>query len=180
MHMMKRPVLIVWLFLFWTTLGLFFALQNYLLGQGRLDWATSLRWAMPQWYVWGLLAPGVAAVERWVGRGRPIGTRLALQVPLGIAWTVLALTIRVSIRPLIGNTWPVSLWIYTIERFNWDLMIYAVIAGVAIARDYAQQARSHEREAHRLQLESVELQRHLAESRLQSLRSQLQPHFLFN
>jgi hypothetical protein len=55
-----------------------------------------------------------------------------------------------DIRPLIGNTWPQSIWRYALERFNWDLLIYAVIAGVVIACDYAAQARAHEREAHRL------------------------------
>jgi two-component system LytT family sensor kinase len=105
-------------------------------------------------------------VVRRLGRGRSIGVRLAQQVPLGIAWTLLAICIRLFVRPLIGNTWPESIWRYGIERFNWDLMIYGVIAGVAIARDYATQARDHER--------------HLAEARMQSLRSQLQPHFLFN
>jgi LytS/YehU family sensor histidine kinase len=49
-----------------------------------------------------------------------------------------------------------------------------------MARSYAQQARDRQRDVHRLQLESVALQQHLAEARLQSLRTQLQPHFLFN
>ena len=67
-----------------------------------------------------------------------------------------------------------------LQRFDWDLLIYAVIAGVAIARDYAVQARDQERASHALQIESLELQQLLTEARLQSLRSQLQPHFLFN
>ena len=135
---------------------------------------------MPRWYVWGLLAPLIAATDRRIGRGRSLGLRLALQLPLGVAWTLAAITIGLLLRPLIGTDWPPSAWRFVLERFNWDLLIYAVIAGVAIARDYARQARHHERDAHRLQLEAVDLQRHLVESRLQSLRSQLQPHFLFN
>lgn len=177
---LRRLTVVLWAFVFWTTLGLFFASQDYLLGEGQVSFTLALRWAMPRWYIWGLLAPLVAAVDRWVGRGRSIGVRLALHVPLGIAWTAFALICRLSIRPLLGTDWPQSLSHYIVERVYWDLLIYAVIAGVAIARDYAAQARMHEQEAHRLQLESVELQRHLAEARLQSLRSQLQPHFLFN
>jgi two-component system LytT family sensor kinase len=163
---MKRPIAILWAFAFCTALGLFFALQIYLLGDETMTWSTALRWALPQWYVWGLLAPVVFKVERWAGRGRTLAARLAQQLPLGIAFTLLAIAIRLFLRPWIGNTWPTSIWRYVVERFNWDLLIYVVIAGVSMARDYAQQARDHER--------------HLAEARLQSLRSQLQPHFLFN
>jgi hypothetical protein len=115
---MRRPWLIVWAFVFWTALGLFFASQIYLLGDQSMTWSTALRWGMPQWYIWGLLAPAVAVVERRIGRGRPIGVRLALHVPMGIAWTLFALSIRLCIRPLIGNTWPQSIWRYALERFK--------------------------------------------------------------
>jgi two-component system LytT family sensor kinase len=70
--------------------------------------------------------------------------------------------------------------VFFIGRFYWDLLIYAGIAGVAVAWDLARQARDQERETHRLQLEAEALQRTLAEARLQALRSQLHPHFLFN
>jgi two-component system LytT family sensor kinase len=176
----RRITFVLWAFVFWTALGLFFASQDYLLGGGKVGFTLALRWAMPRWYLWGLLAPLIAAVDRRIGRGLPIGQRLALQVPLGLAWTALAIALRLVIRPLLGTNWPQSISYYVIERVYWDLLIYAVIAGVAIARDYAAQARAHQQDAHRLQLEAVELQRHLTEARLQSLRSQLQPHFLFN
>ena len=167
-------------FVFWTMLGLFFATQDYLMGGEGVTWTLALRWAMPRWYLWGLLTPAIVAVDRWIGRSRSIGPRVALHLPVGLAWTSFALAIRLYIRPLLGLNWPASVAYFVIERFYWDLLIYAAIVGVAIARDYAGRARAHEQEAHRLQLESVELQRHLTEARLQSLRSQLHPHFLFN
>jgi LytS/YehU family sensor histidine kinase len=55
-----------------------------------------------------------------------------------------------------------------------------VIAGLAIASDYASQTRQRESEAHRLALQTADLERRLVESQLQSLRAQVQPHFLFN
>jgi two-component system LytT family sensor kinase len=177
---LRGPMLVVWAFVFWTVLGVFFASQIMLMGGENVTWTLAFIYAMPQWYAWGLLTPGVVVVDRWLGRGRSIGARLAMHLPLAVGWTLLCISIRLFVRPLIGNTWPPSIPRFYLERFNWDLLIYAVIAGIAIARDYARQARDHEREAHRLQLEAVELQRHLAEARLQSLRSQLQPHFLFN
>jgi sensor histidine kinase YesM len=176
----RRLTVVLWAIVFWTMLVLFFASQDYVLGDGRVSLTLALKWEGSRWYLWGLLAPLIAAVDRWIGRGRPLGRRLALHLPLGLAWTALALTIRLYIRPLIGVDWPSSIATYVLERVYWDLLIYAVIAGVVIALDLAAEARAHEQEAHRLQLEAVELERHLAEARLQSLRSQLQPHFLFN
>src|SRR5262249_8139885 len=114
---MKRPITILWAFAFCTALGLFFAVQNYLLGDESMNWATALRWALPQWYVWGLLAPVVFKVERWAGHGRSLTARLAQQLPLGVAFTLLAIVIRLFIRPYIGNNWPVAIPRYFIERF---------------------------------------------------------------
>lgn len=51
---------------------------------------------------------------------------------------------------------------------------------MAIARDYAAQLRKRERQAHEMALQTADLERRLVEARLQSLRAQLQPHFLFN
>jgi hypothetical protein len=180
MSRLRLPALALWVFLFWTALGLFFATQIILLGPPEVTWRLALVYSMPRWYVWGLLTPGIVIVDRWVGAGRTLRARLLLHLPLGLAWTALAIAIRLFVRPLVGNTWPPSIARFFLERVYWDLLIYAVIAGVAVARDYARQLREQEQQAHQLQLEAVELQRHLAEARLQSLRSQLQPHFLFN
>jgi signal transduction histidine kinase len=54
--------------------------------------------------------------------------------------------------------------------------VYAVLRGVA----YYRQSREQERAAAALELKTSELQRRLAEAQLQGLRSQLNPHFLFN
>ena len=107
--------------------------QTYLLMEDGGGWSLALRWAMPQWYAWGLLTPGIAAVERRIGRGRPLGARLALQLPLGVGWTLLAIGMCLCVRPLIGTAWPASIGAFVLERFNWDLLIYAVIAGVIVA-----------------------------------------------
>jgi two-component system LytT family sensor kinase len=167
-------------FAFWTVLGLFFASQLVILGGSEVTWRQALQMAMPRWYVWGALSPGIVAVDRWLGADRSLAGRLALHLPLAVAWTSVALTIRLLIRPLNGMPWPESLLAFALGRFYWDILIYGVIAGVAVAREYAAKAREQERRSHQLQIESIELQRHLTEARLQSLRSQLHPHFLFN
>jgi two-component system LytT family sensor kinase len=166
-----------WSFLFWTGLGLFFASQLVFAG---LPWSVALSFSMPRWYTWGLLAPLVFWLDRRLGANRSLGARVALHVPLGIACTLLSIVIRLVSRPLRGSPWPPNIWQFFLERFYWDLLIYAVIAGVSIARDYAAQVRERDRQAHDLALEAADLQRRLVEARLQSLRAQLHPHFLFN
>jgi two-component system LytT family sensor kinase len=152
----------LWASLLWTAMSVFFASQIVVLQRGRASWAVALSLTMPRWYVWGLLTPGIFWVDRRIGLNRSLPARLACHVPLGIAWTSLSIFIRLVSRPLRGSPWPPSIWLFFVERFYWDLVIYAVIAGVSIARDYAAQVRQ------------------LVEARLQSLRAQLQPHFLFN
>ena len=163
--------------LFWTGLGVFFASQLYLAG---VTWSEALAFSMPRWYAWGLVAPGVFWADRRLGANRTLASRVALHVPLGIAWTSLSILIRLATRPLRGSPLPASLTAFFLERFYWDLLIYAVIAGVAVARDYESQVRERERQAHELALQTADLERRLVESRLQSLRAQLHPHFLFN
>jgi two-component system, LytTR family, sensor kinase len=167
-----------WSFLFWTGLGLFFASQLVFAG---LPWSVALSFSMPRWYTWGLLASGVFWVDRRLGATlKSLGARVALHVPVGIACTCLSIVIRLVSRPLRGSPWPPNVWEFFLERFYWDLLIYAVIAGVSIARDYAAQISERDRQAHEQALETADLQRRLVEARLQSLRAQLHPHFLFN
>lgn len=174
-----RVRLVAAVFAFWTGMGLFFASQIYIL-DGDVTWRRALQFALPRWYSWGLLAPAIAAVDRRLLSRQPLTARLAWHVPLMLGFTGVALALRLVTRPLVGNPWPQSIVVYVLERAYWDILIYAVIAGVVIARDYASHVREEQERSHRLQLEAVELERLLTEARLQTLRSQLQPHFLFN
>jgi two-component system, LytTR family, sensor kinase len=164
-------------FLFWTALGVFFASQLRFEG---LPWGVALAYSMPRWYSWGLLTPGVLRVDRWLGRTRSLAARVAWHVPIGVGWTCLAITIRLVTRPLRGSPPISSISFFFLDRFYWDLLIYGVVIGFAISRDYAAQVRERERQASELAIETAELERRLAEARLQALRTQIHPHFLFN
>jgi signal transduction histidine kinase len=165
--------------LFWTALGVFFATQIYLLNRST-PWTTALAFSLPRWYVWGLLTPAIFWVDRRLGATCSLKVRVAWNVPIGIAWTCLSLAIRLLTRPLRGSPQIPTVTAFFLERFYWDLLIYAVIVGVSISRDYAFQVREQERQSHQLALEAADLERRLVEARLEALRAQLHPHFLFN
>ena len=64
--------------------------------------------------------------------------------------------------------------------FLYDFMVYMVVLGAALARNYVVRYQARLDEARRLQAEAAELHAQLADARLNALRSQLNPHFLFN
>jgi signal transduction histidine kinase len=163
-------------YLLWTALAVFFATQLYFAG---LSWQQALSWTLPRWYSWGLVTPAIFRLDRWLATRTRLPVRVALHVPLGLAWTTLAILLRLIVRAS-GGRFPPDLGAYFLDRFYSDLPIYAVIAGISFARQYAAQVERSTRQAHELALRTADLERRLVESRLQSLRAQLQPHFLFN
>lgn len=163
--------------LLWTALAVVFASQLYFAG---LPWGQALAWSVPRWYSWGLIAPAVFWLDRRIGRRLSLPARVAVHVPLGVFWTSASIGLRLVTRPLRGAGVPDNLSAFFLDRFYSDLLIYAVIAGAALARDYAAQVRDREREAQDQAIQRASLERDLVEARLQGLRAQLQPHFLFN
>jgi two-component system LytT family sensor kinase len=174
----------LWAFLFWTALGVFFASQIYFLAEtdrSRLEVAlAAFALSAPRWYSWAVLAPLVFWVDRYLGRGRSLASRVALHFPIGLTFILVSIGLRLITRPLRGARWPPNLFAFFWERFHWDVLIYAVIAGVSISRDYAAQVRERDRQAHQLALQAADLEKRLVEARLQMVRAQVQPHFLFN
>jgi two-component system, LytTR family, sensor kinase len=173
-----------WLLLvaFWTAIGLSFAAQFYISSRrlGRpVSWWFAASYALFDWYVFALLSIPVV----WLSRRYPVrGANWEIHVPLHLvasgAFAILFVVLRAWVA--VAQGW------FTQEpaafsqgmqalplKFFPNLLIYWVILTVSHAVNYY-------REAQDRQLRTSELERHLAQARLQALQMQLNPHFLFN
>jgi signal transduction histidine kinase len=65
-------------------------------------------------------------------------------------------------------------------RFLDELIIYLVVLAAGFARDYFLRYRERQEQAAQLEADKAKLQAQLTEARLQTLRMQINPHFLFN
>lgn len=168
---------------FWTLVGLAFASQFYLSSAllGRtVSWGQAITYSLGDWYVWAVLSVPILVLARrhppeagnpWRTAALHLGAALVvsllyvlLRSAVGLAHSRLLdepVTFAEVFQPLLLKTFP----------FN--LLIYGVILSVSHAIDYYR--KYHERTVH-----ALELEKHLAEARLQSLLRQLKPHFLFN
>jgi hypothetical protein len=158
----------------WTMLALLFAVTSSLtyMSTGRPPrWALTVSMALADCWVWAALTFPVLALARRLPLER--GT-LFRNVPLHFLAAVVTSILKVAIdrwvrRSIFG--FPVSYFL--ISNLAPHFVIYWAVVGSAHGMAYYR--RSRERE-----LLASHLEARLAETRLQLLQMQLQPHFLFN
>lgn len=132
------------------------------------------------WYIWAALTPLVVwlgrriAIERtdWL---KPIALHLGFALVLSVFQISLAVvfSILVYAEPMNWNYVSGQIVPTIFGRLLSQLTVYFVILGVSYAIDYQRQ--SNERA-----LRESELESELTTARLDALKQQLQPHFLFN
>ena len=168
---------------FWTLVGLAFASQFYLsstlLGRS-VTWGQAISYSLGDWYVWAVLAVPILMVAR---RFPPEAGAPWRAAGIHLVAALLVSLVYVVLRALVGQVHsllidePVTFMeIFRpllVKTFPFNLLIYGVIISVSHAIDYYR--KYHERTVH-----TLELEKHLAEARLQALLRQLKPHFLFN
>jgi len=170
------------IFLAATALSLFFATKDYF-GQVAvgmsITWTKSLWWKAMEWYAWGLFSPGIfwlcGRLEPTGGRARMVAGQLAAAFVFS-ALHVCVLTTGASIEARVlatGFTWTSLFGRVLASHFHEDVLTYGAIVSGWYALAYYRQFRERERRA-------AELEAHLAKARLQALKMQLHPHFLFN
>ena len=153
----------------WTALAVFYAVSTSLTyrSTGRPgNWALTFRRSLSEWWLWALLTPAVA----WLARRYPLHGRgrwrhLALHVVIAV---IVAFAKTLADRAVFA--WLTGFRTYILlSTAALHFTIYFAI--VAAAHGFEYYRRSRERE---------QLEARLAETRLQLLSMQLQPHFLFN
>jgi signal transduction histidine kinase len=161
---------------FWTIVGVIFALPN-LRGGGGL---TALAGSLTQWWAWGLVAPLVVAADRRLPfSDRQLARRLAAHLALSFVFTI----VYVYLTAVLRATAQLAPWqaVFTTTlitnalggMYLWGWLVYWVILGGWLALNYYERFVTSE-------LRRERLERRFSEARLNNLRLQLDPHFLFN
>src|ERR1044072_3597727 len=147
-----------------TIVGLFFSVRG---AQGIS--LSSLLASLPRWYIWGALTPFIIWTDRrFAASSHPLTRRILLHLPASFGWTcvfVLALFVVVIIisgqplkRASLADKVHADFW----GTFQWNIQVYWLIIGGWLAWDYYNESRKRE-------LKASELERLLAEARLQTL-----------
>ena len=158
-----------------TAMGLFFSLSM----AADIGWKRSMEQEMAEWWAWGLLVPLITAIDRRMPFGtKHLGRRVAAHVLLSLFVTAVYMYVFFGLRAVFGEyPWRglrlSSMIGNGLGWYVWSTLVYCAIVGALQAFRYYQHYLSSE-----LQLERME--RSLAEARLNALRMQLDPHFLFN
>jgi two-component system LytT family sensor kinase len=163
--------------LFWTGIGVLFAVPT--LGVVPA-WGEDLLVSLANWWAWGMLAPLIIGVDRRLPfGGAPSLPRVALHLVLGIVAGLL----HTYLRALLGAMLGVMPWSKmgdmhlltrnTGEALLWSMLVYGLIMGSWWAH------RSHQLRT-AAELRAARIERSYTEARLNTLRLQLDPHFLFN
>jgi two-component system LytT family sensor kinase len=131
-----------------------------------------LAWAPATILIWRLTAAW--QIDR-IGLGSFLWRHLLLASAISLAHTFLVVLISTAIAgsPVRDESVLHITWMYLRPRLHTQLLIYAAIVGTGQALGFYSQYRER-------QLAAARLEAQLAEVRLETLRAQLQPHFLFN
>lgn len=177
---MPRRVSFLLVFVAATIVGLYFATQAYLNPEfeGMVPWDRAIAVNLTYYWLWGLAVPLVIAVARRVrfDEGRwlaPLLLHLLASIVIGSLIVVLAETFLkfvIGIRPY---PFLKTLRFALGANFHSNIPTYWMIALAFFAFQFY--ARSRDRELRASQLEA-----RLADARLDALKMQLRPHFLFN
>ena len=163
----------------WTAVVVVFAAQGWIHDTllGRHVWSIFdyLRWSMILWYTWAALAPTVFRLASRYPLQVPLRLRnLGVQPLASVGVTVLATLIGAAVSTLFEPTsFTDQFRQFLGQHFAIGLLAYWALFAIRQAMHF------HEEKTRR-ELEASRLSEELAQSRLQVLKAQLQPHFLFN
>ena len=168
-----------------TAMGLMIATQHYMIlsGAGRaIPWWKLAGGELPVWYTWLALYPAIRRLAlrfpplaNGVARWRNLGVHLAA----ALASTLVMIVVTNLVRGQIGGLLPAeySFWESVRVGFAGSFIAFLPIYGIILMGMVAWRLYQ---DAQERQLKESRLEAALASARLESLRDQLHPHFLFN
>jgi signal transduction histidine kinase len=169
---------------FWTLIVLAYSTRGEM-RFGPLQWVAisrldSFKAAVAQWYTWGLMSVAIY----WVNRRLPVARdallqRMLIHVPLSLLFTTCYTYLSVGAANLLhapsDPSWVGATVLETVSHAMYRVggFVYWAVATICVALDYQSDLKDRE-------IRTSSLERLLSEARLATLRSQLDPHFLFN
>ncbi len=167
----------------WIIAAVFTSTQLYLKSVdagGKESWIQLFFVQLLVWSIWGFLSPLIF----WLGKRFRIDRQTYYSgALLHIAFAVVLVLFYLATYSVIWNflgvgvfRWEVFLQyfkIFFLNLFHWHFFIYMAIIGIAHALDFQKESQERMHKA-------VALEKQLLISELNTLKSQLSPHFLFN
>ena len=162
----------------WSVVVVLFALQWYLhdaIEGNAWSMLDYLRWSMVQWYTWAALAPAVFRLAARYPIAFPLRWKaIRMQLVASTGVTFVAIVVGAVVSHLFEpGTLSTQFWQFAGKHVATGFLTYWALLAV-------QHALHFHREKTRREVEAAQLATELAQSRLQVLKTQLQPHFLFN
>lgn len=140
-----------------------------------------------EYSIWAVLTvPIFMLAHRFTVTAETGRRRIVLFMALGLVIAILVDTVLAQVRPHVlpppsRFRQPPSLFGNLLRfQFLYDYMVYLAVFAAALARDYFLRYQARLAETTHLQAQAARLEAQLADARLTALRSQLNPHFLFN
>ena len=139
------------------------------------------RQAAAQWWAWGLMAPLIVLADRRLPfKDREFGKRAAAHAAMSLVFVGLYLYVFYVFRALLGEVpwsklWPPArMFMATqLEWFLWSSLIYwTIVCGLQAYRYHGRYVG--------MELSLERMEKSYSQARLNALRMQLDPHFLFN
>ena len=161
----------------WTAFGCIFALPGLL---AEINRRAALIQSLSQWWAWGLVSPVVLLLDhRLPFSGKQLGRRFLVHLLPSLLFTAAFMYVYAGLAALFGlESWKLLKNTHLLATahggmFLWNWLVYWLILGAWQVYQYYQRYLFSE-------LRMERLERSFSEARLNALRAQLDPHFLFN